>query len=131
MPEVQIEVRRSYTQAQEEALIEAVHNALLEGFKIPKWDRNVRLIVHEPHRFQVSPKLSQPESFTLVTIDAFAGRSLEAKRALYAAIVRNVGELGVPADHILILVREGPLENWGVRAGVPASDIDLGFKVDV
>jgi hypothetical protein len=25
----------------------------------------------------------------------------------------------------------GPLENWGIRGGTPASDVDLGFEVGV
>jgi phenylpyruvate tautomerase PptA (4-oxalocrotonate tautomerase family) len=91
----------------------------------------VRLIVHEPHRFRVSPRLVHPERFTLVSVDAFSGRSLDAKRALYRAIVANVTALGIPADHVLVLLREAPPENWGVRAGRAASDVDLGFKVDV
>lgn len=131
MPEVLIEVRRACTPAQEERLMDAVHVALREAFRIPEWDRVVRLIVHEPHRFRVSPRLTRPELFTLVTIDGFAGRSLPAKRALYAAIVRNVTELDIPADHVLVLLRESLLENWGVRGGKPACDVDLGFQVNV
>jgi len=26
---------------------------------------------------------------------------------------------------------ESPPENWGLRGGMPASEIDLGFKIDV
>lgn len=131
MPTVLIEVRRAYTPAQEEQLMDAVHAALRGAFKIPEGDRVVRLIVHEPHRFQASPRLTDPERFTLVGIDCFAGRTLEAKRALYAAVTRNLGALGIPADHVLISLREAPVENWGVRGGRAASDVDLGFKINV
>nr|WP_212749443.1 hypothetical protein [Acinetobacter lwoffii] len=41
------------------------------------------------------------------------------------------GEIGIPADHILIHLRESALENWGIRGGQAACDVDLGFKVDV
>jgi phenylpyruvate tautomerase PptA (4-oxalocrotonate tautomerase family) len=61
----------------------------------------------------------------------FAGRSLQAKRGLYKAIVKNLSEIGVPATDIKIIVVEVPAENWGLRGGLPASEIDLGFKVDV
>lgn len=131
MPEVLIETRRTVSFQEEERVMDAVHSALMEGFKIPEWDRNVRLVVHEPHRFKVSSRLTRPELFTLVTIDAFAGRSLDAKRVLYAAITRNLGDCGIPPDHILILLRESSRENWGVRGGKPASEIDLGFAVNV
>ena len=131
MPSVLIEVRKSYGRDEEVALIEAVHAALREAFKIRPTDRNVRLVAHEPHRFACPPALTQPELYAHVSIDAFAGRSLDAKRALYRAIVANLGRLGVPADHVKILLRELPRENWGIRGGQAACDVDLGFKVDV
>lgn len=40
MPNVTIEVRKRYTKEQEEALIDAVHAALMEGIKSPEWDRS-------------------------------------------------------------------------------------------
>jgi 5-carboxymethyl-2-hydroxymuconate isomerase len=131
MPSVLIEVRRSYSRDEEVALMEAVHAALREAFKILPGDRNVRLVVHEPHRFACPPDRAQPERYTHVSIDAFAGRSLAAKRALYRTIVANLGRLGIPADHVTILLRELPAENWGIRGGQAGCDVELGFKVDV
>ena len=56
---------------------------------------------------------------------------MHAKRALYQALVRNLGVLGVPTRDIKITLIETPLENWGLRGGIPASEIDLGFRIDV
>jgi phenylpyruvate tautomerase PptA (4-oxalocrotonate tautomerase family) len=131
MPSVLIEVRKTYARDEEIALIEAVHAALREAFKILPGDRNVRLVVHEPHRFACPPDRARPELYTHISIDAFAGRSLDAKRALYRTIVANLGALGIPADHVKILLRELPRENWGIRGGQAGCDVDLGFKVDV
>jgi len=131
MPATQIEVRRAYSRDEEIALIDAVHAALVSAFRIPAADKTVRLVVHEPHRLACSPKLGQPERYTLISIDAFAGRSLDAKRALYQAIVANLEPLGVPRDHIKVLLRELPQQNWGIRGGQAACDLDLGFKVEV
>jgi phenylpyruvate tautomerase PptA (4-oxalocrotonate tautomerase family) len=131
MPSVLIEVRKQYSIEQERAIMEAVHSALREAFKILPGDRNVRLLVHEPHRFECPPARTSPEFYTHISIDAFAGRSLEAKRNLYRAIVRNLAELGIPNDHVKILLRELPRENWGIRGGQAGCDVDLGFKVDV
>jgi phenylpyruvate tautomerase PptA (4-oxalocrotonate tautomerase family) len=131
MPSVLIEVRRRYSREQEMALIDAVHAALREAFKILPGDRNVRLIVHDPHRFACPPDRKDPEAYTHISIDAFAGRSLEAKRNLYRSIVTNLEPLGIQKDHVKILLREHPPENWGIRGGQAACDVDLGFKVDV
>ena len=129
MPNVTIEVRKQYSPEEDAQILRAVHAALMEGIKTPEWDRTLRLVCHEPGRFLAPP--GKDERYTLVEIDLFPGRSLGAKRALYQAIVRNLGVLGIPADHIKILLRESPPENWGIRGGLPASEVDLGFKIDV
>ncbi|MFC4604561.1 tautomerase family protein [Rhodococcus kronopolitis] len=131
MPTVTIEVRRSYSEADEVAIIDAVHGALVSAFLIPPKDKHVRLIAHEPHRFACPPNMAAPEFCTIVTIDCFAGRSGQAKRNLYAEIVDRLAALGIPRDHITITLREIEPENWGIRGGLAASDVDLGFNVHV
>jgi phenylpyruvate tautomerase PptA (4-oxalocrotonate tautomerase family) len=131
MPSVLIEVRRNYTAAEETALMDAVHEALQAAFRIPSQDRHVRLLVHEPHRFACPPDGAQPDRYTQISIDAFAGRSLDAKRALYRDIVTRLEPLGVPPDHVTIVLRDVPRSNWGIRGGVAACDVDLGFEVGV
>jgi phenylpyruvate tautomerase PptA (4-oxalocrotonate tautomerase family) len=131
MPHVLIETRREYSPAEEVALMDAVHGALRRAFQIPPDDRHVRLLAHEPHRFAVPPGTAQPDRYTQVSIDAFEGRSIEAKRALYRQIVESLEPLGIPGDHISIVVRDVPLTNWGIRGGAAACDIDLGFDISV
>ena len=71
------------------------------------------------------------ENYTFVEITLFPGRSLDAKRTLYRSIVRRFGEFGIAPSDIFIVLNEPPLDNWGIRGGVPASEVDLGFKLDV
>ncbi|EOM78451.1 tautomerase family protein [Rhodococcus rhodnii] len=131
MPHAQIEVRRRWSVDEEIALIDAVHDSLVAAFRIPPNDKHIRLIVHEPHRFAAPPSLARPEYLTLVHIDCFAGRSLDAKRRLYRELVDRLAEVGVPRDHVSITVRDIPIENWGVRGGQAACDVDLGFEIGV
>lgn len=131
MPGAVIEVRRSYSPDEEVAIIDAVHDALVVAFRIPPGDKHVRLVVHEPHRFACPPHLDQPDRATMVSIDCFAGRSLDAKRTLYAEIVDRLDGLGIPRDHVTITLREIDRENWGIRGGQAGSDIELGFDVNV
>ena len=131
MPSVLIEVRQHYPPEIEEGIMEAVHCALRDAFKILPGDRNIRLIVHEPHRFQCPPNRAQPQYYTHISIDAFEGRSLQAKRNVYQAIVTKLADYGIPADHVKILLREISAENWGIRGGQAACDVELGFKVDL
>lgn len=131
MPSTQVEVRRTYAPETEAAILDAVHESLVAAFAIPVEDKHVRLVVHEPHRFAVPPTLSSPEAYTLVVVDCFAGRSVGAKRALYREVSRRLGVLGIPADHITVIVRDIETANWGIRGGQAACDVDLGFDVNV
>jgi phenylpyruvate tautomerase PptA (4-oxalocrotonate tautomerase family) len=113
----------------EAKVIEAVQAALFSSLKIPDYDRDVTLDVYESAT-RIVPT-SRSERYTRVEITMFSGRSLDAKRTLYKAVVANLSELGVPANEIKIILIEVSPENWGLRGGLPASEIDLGFKVDV
>ena len=130
MPSTLIEVRRTYTPAQQVALMNAVHEALVAAFKIPDDDRFIRLRKFEPHAMVNGRSDGVRDTYTRVTIDCFSGRSIEAKRALYRQIVERLAVHDIPHDDVSILLRESPPENWG-SGGVPASDYDLGFKIDV
>ncbi len=133
MPLTTIHIRTTYTPAQEVSLIEAVQRALLETLQLPAHDRNVMLSVHAPHRMIVPPTLAQPEKRTVVEIAMFPGRSLDAKRRLYQAIVLQLEACAaaIPRDHVLICLREEPFEHWGIRGGQAACDVDLGFSTKI
>jgi phenylpyruvate tautomerase PptA (4-oxalocrotonate tautomerase family) len=128
MPIAKIEVRRSRPAADIQAMIEAVYQAQREALKVPEGDRQIRYIEHRPEHFAVPPGKS--ENYTFVEIIIFPGRSLEAKRHLFQALIRRFGELGIEAADVFVVLHEPPLENWGIR-GVPASEIDLGFNLKV
>lgn len=129
MPLAKIEVRKKWLPEQIQAIMEAIYLAQRVALRVPENDRQIRFFEHAPEHFQVPSDKS--ENFTLVEITLFAGRSIEAKRLLYKAIIANLGRLGIAAADIFIVLHEVPLENWGIRGGVPASEIDLGFNVDV
>lgn len=129
MPLAKIEVRKSRPPEQVQAIIEAVYQAQREALKLPERDRTIRYIEHRPEHFHAPP--DKDENYSLVEITLYAGRSLDAKRALYQGIVKRFESLGIPASDIVIVLNEVPLDNWGVRGGHPASEVDLGFKVNV
>lgn len=130
MPIVSIEVGKKYSQEEEIAIMKAVHSALLEAFKVTDHAINIRLLVHEIHRFSV-PINTNPEIYTLIGIDCFSGRSLAAKRNLYTCIVHNLNNLGIPKDHVKIVIRESNKENWGILGGFAGCDVDVGYPVEV
>ena len=128
MPVAKIEVRKRHSPEVAHSLIDAVYQAQREALKVPEGDRQIRYIEHKPEHFAVPP--GKTETYTFVEIIMFPGRSPEAKRKLYQSIVRRFGELGIQASDVFIVLHEPPLENWGL-AGVPASEVNLGFDLNV
>jgi phenylpyruvate tautomerase PptA (4-oxalocrotonate tautomerase family) len=60
----------------------------------------------------------------------FSGRSVDAKRRLYAALVSELGVFGIAPSDLKVVLHDVPRENWGL-GGKAAVDIELGFKVEV
>jgi len=128
MPLVRIEILKGRPAAERQHLLDAVHDALVQAFGIPEDDRTQRIVEHDPESFEIPPGAS--ERYTLIEITAFPGRSATAKRRLYEAIVHNLEIAGVPAKDIFVVLHEPPMENWGIRGGKPASEVDLGYRLD-
>lgn len=128
MPIVLIETRRGWIH-EPTAVIDAIYFAVQAALKVPDWDRTVRLVEHEPDRFPPPP--GKGERFTLVNVTMFHGRSMDAKRSLYAGIVSGLERLGVSPGDTMIYLTEVPMENMAVFGPRPASEVDLGFSVNV
>jgi phenylpyruvate tautomerase PptA (4-oxalocrotonate tautomerase family) len=130
MPIVHIDVQQGHSAAHRRAILDGVHAALVECFKIPDRDRNQVLCEHAPENFDRPPGRS--DKFTIVQILAFAGRSRDAKRDLFAALVRNLQAApGIDPLDVFVAISDSHPDNWGIRGGQQASRLDLGFKVDV
>lgn len=128
MPSTRIETRAGWIGDRHEALIAAVQRALVDGIRIPEQDRDIRIIEYPAHGF--APPPGRGASYTVVEVAMFTGRSIEAKRRLYAALTRELATFGVAASDLKVIVHDVPRENWGL-GGKSAVDIELGFKVDV
>lgn len=128
MPATRIETRRGWIGARRREIIEAVQRGLLTGLEIPETDRCIRLTEYDDDAMIAPP--GKGVSWMVIEITLFSGRSLDAKRRLYAALTEELGAFGIPAADIKIVLVEVAPENWGLR-GLPASEIDLGYRIDV
>lgn len=129
-PLVKIEIRKGYSAEYKKAILDGVHQSLVDAFKIPLSDRFQRIYELDEEDFECPPDRSH--AVTLIQITIFPGRSFEAKKELYQNIIKNLGENpGIDGHDIVIILLEPPMENWGVRGGQPASEVDLGFKIDI
>ena len=131
MPSITIDVCRDYGPAEGRALLDAVHASLIEAFAIDPANRNMLLRVHAPERLIGKPGVEPADRTTNVTIHCAQGRSVDAKRRLYAAIVRRLVALDIPPACVLVRLIELPVENFGVRGGQALCDVELGYALDV
>lgn len=130
MPLVKLIMIEGRTREEKHAVADAVHAALIESFKIPAaYERNIRIEEYKKDNYLLPPGKS--EKYILVEITAFAGRTTDAKRLLYKNIIDNLKKIGIDAMDVFIIVCEEPMENWGMQGGIPACDLDLGFKINV
>lgn len=129
MPLVTISMIAGRPPGRKRAVSDAVHRALVDCFRIPASDYNHRLVEYAPGDYLRPP--GKTDDFVLVEMTVFPGRSREAKKRLYRAIVDGLGSLGIPPADVLIVLQEPPLVNWGVRGGFPADEVDLGFEIKV
>ncbi|WHZ12802.1 MAG: hypothetical protein OJF60_003243 [Burkholderiaceae bacterium] len=131
MPSAVVAIRTTYTPEVEGQILESVHSAIVQAFKVSPVHRNVTLVVHEPHRFLGRTDCPAPERLTNIDIFVLPGRSLESKRLLYQLLVSRLEVLGIPGPCVLIRLHELPPENIGVRGGFPVCDVELGYPVNV
>lgn len=129
MPDILVEVRGSWLDGKQAAFLEAVHRAVVQALRTPDDEPLARLIEHSISSY-LAPH-SAGERFTRIEIVLFAGRSLEAKRELYRAMVRNLRPFDVPPEDVKVVLIETIPENVGFKGGQAACDVDLGYALQV
>ncbi|MGZ7209199.1 MAG: tautomerase family protein [Methanobacterium sp.] len=128
-PLVKIEILKGKSEEYKKALLDGIHDALVESIKIPDNDRFQRLYELEEDNFEYPD--TKTDNVTIIEIVMFQGRSIDSKKALYESIICKLDlDPGIDGEDITIVLHESPLENWGIR-GKPASEVDLGFNINV
>jgi phenylpyruvate tautomerase PptA (4-oxalocrotonate tautomerase family) len=87
------------------------------------------LIEHSPENFSI-PRWAG-EHFTHIEVTMFKGRSVDVKRALYGAIVKNLEPLGVPPNDVKIILIEVQPSDVGMRGGRAACDLEIGYEIAI
>ncbi len=73
MPSVKIEIRKGKSDEYKKALLEGVHQALIQALKIPDRDRTQRLYELDADNFENQP--GKTDNAALIEITMFKGRS--------------------------------------------------------
>ncbi|WP_201359234.1 tautomerase family protein [Mycobacterium paraintracellulare] len=123
MPIVEVFLRRGRTPEQIQALTEALHDALVDTYDVPRGDRFQIVRQCEPYElifdsdFMGGPRT---ENFVLVRITAGRPRPPHKKRDLFAAIAANLQSRARvdPAD-VLIVTDHVGLTGLSLSGGRP------------
>ena len=126
MPLVKIELAKGRNNETLLKLKDLVMNSVVEALELPDDDRNIRLIEYEPDFFS----MKNPYEI-LIEITLFSGRTKETKKKLFQTIVQKLSTIHIEKENVFIILNEQPLENWGVRGGIPADEIKLDFQVTI
>ena len=121
MPLVRISLVKGKPEAYRRKVGDAVHRALVETIGVPPLDRFQLITEHEPGDIVYDSNylgIARSSDIVIVQITLSAGRTLEQKRALYAAIAANLGRaVGLRPQDAWINLVEVAKENWSFGNG--------------
>jgi 4-oxalocrotonate tautomerase len=122
MPFVRIDVLEGRSAVELSALGDGVHRAMVEAIGVPVLDRFQVIAAHPPGRLVFDPEyldIHRTPGIVIIQITLNAGRTLDQKRALYAAIAKNLAaDPGVRPEDVLVNLVEVTKENWSFGNGV-------------
>jgi phenylpyruvate tautomerase PptA (4-oxalocrotonate tautomerase family) len=122
MPLVRIDIPASRDAAYGRKVSDAVHRSLVEVIGIPPADRFHVIASHAPESLVYDASfldVQRSPDFIVVHITLRAGRTPEKKRALYAAIARNVHEAtGTRVEDVMVVLGENQAIDWSFGGGV-------------
>jgi phenylpyruvate tautomerase PptA (4-oxalocrotonate tautomerase family) len=122
MPLVRIDVLPGRTKEQLAAIGDGVHRALVAAIGIPVLDRFQVVAEHPPGLLVYDPEylgVRRTDGVVFVQITLTIGRTLDQKKALYAAIVKNLSaNPGVRPEDVFVNLVEVVKEDWSFGNGV-------------
>jgi hypothetical protein len=121
VPLVTLTVRKPKTAAFKDAVLDAVHAALVAA-GVPQVDRFQRVLELDAVDFRYDagyPDLQSPRSddFVLIEVLWSVGRSVRIKRALLADMLARLSTAGLNPEHVMLCFKETAWENWSFGGG--------------
>lgn len=121
MPLVRITLARGRSSEERRAIADAVHRALHETVNVPLDDRFQSVHEVPPEDLHWHPSylgIQRTPAIVFVQVFLNLGRTVEAKKALYARIAALLQEaVGLRQEDVLINLVEGARENWSFGLG--------------
>ena len=115
-----------FLRASSSTISAAIHRASVQSLGLPVAKRFHRFIPLEEWQFVYPP--DRTSSYIIIEVTMFAGRSIDMKKAFYAALLRNLhDDCGIKPSDIEMTIIETPRHDWLVR-GVPGDELSLPYS---
>jgi 4-oxalocrotonate tautomerase len=122
MPLVRVSLRAGKSAGYKQAIGDAVYQAMLETFDVPKEDRFVVVSEHAESELQFSRTyldIARSDDLVIIQITANNTRTVEQKKALFARVAELLSQKpGLRKQDVFINLVEVAKENWSFGNGI-------------
>ncbi|WP_134734593.1 tautomerase family protein [Amycolatopsis nivea] len=120
MPLIYIDVFDRRSQQELEALLEAIHNAVVEAFEVPSRDRYQVLTQHRPGELVIQDTglgIDRTDAVVIVHIVS-RKRTDDQKTRLYRLLAENLGrDCDLPTSDLMVSITENSAADWSFAHG--------------
>lgn len=121
MPLTQIHLREGKAPEYHKALMQGVYTAMRDAIGIPENDRFATITEHSSSCFNTSGDylgIDRSDDLVIIRITLLAGRPVEKKQALYAAIADELSrDPGLRKEDVFINLVEVAKDDWSLGNG--------------
>lgn len=121
MPFIRTAVRQGMSDASKTAIVQAIHQALVDAIGMPEDELFNMLEEFDDRRFFYSRSFNgyaRSDAVVVVEITLRRGRSDAMKRDLYAKIAKNLEkDAGIAPADVFIFMHENDYSDWSVGGG--------------
>ncbi len=121
MPSIAVHITPPWENFTKKIFASKLQDILVQSFEVPKNDRLIRITEYHPEDFYLP--LSLDNSYILIEVTLFPGRTLDQKRNFYQAVNQLISDLGHSTEASRVIINEVAPENWGIRSGQAGIDV--------
>jgi 4-oxalocrotonate tautomerase len=128
MPLVEIDLLEGRSEAELDAISDAIHEAMVAELDVPQRDRFQIITERPPGYLRFDPNyldIDRDEGFLLIRITLSTGRTTYAKQAFYRRLAELLAErTGMRTENLAVVMLENEREDWSFGSG-QASYVEL------
>jgi 4-oxalocrotonate tautomerase len=121
MPLVEIDLLEGRSEAERDAISDAVHEAMVAELDVPQRDRFQIVNERSPRHLRFDPDyldIDRGERFVLIRITLAVGRATDAKQAFYRRLAGLLAErIGMRTEDVAVVMVENAREDWSFGRG--------------